>query len=119
MCITSSLSQQIWSSVDGGRTFQVFFSLPPGETVTKFALGSQALAFLTNTGRVFYGRPGSARVAQLDGLLVPPNSTELVFDSTGILNTLITSDQACLVISSCSLLSSSTLVVPVQLMKPA
>lgn len=63
--------------------------------MAKFALGSQALAFLTSTGRTFYGRPGSARIAQLDGLLVPPNSTELVFDSTGILNTVITRDQAC------------------------
>ena len=100
MCISrfSSLSQQIWTSVDGGRTFQAFFSLPLGETVAKFALGSQALAFLTSIGRTFYGRPGSARIAQLDGLLVPPNSTDLVFDSTGILNTVITSDQACHVI---------------------
>lgn len=58
-----------------------------------FALSSQALAFLTSTGKVFYGRPGSSRVTQLDALLLPLNVTELAFDSTGILNAMVTSDQ--------------------------
>ena len=61
----------------------------------KFALTSQALAFLTSTGKVFYGRPGSSRVARLDALHLRPNVTELVFDSAGILNAMITSDQVC------------------------
>ena len=61
----------------------------------KFALTSQTLAFLTSTGKVFYGRPGSSRVAQLDVLCLRPNVTELVFDSAGILNAMITSDQVC------------------------
>ena len=86
-------AMQIFLSADGGYTFQHLFSFSSGQTVTEFVFRNDIFAFLTSDGRVFYGRAGSSRIVQLESILLPPNATKLVFDSRGLLNTLIPSNE--------------------------
>ena len=82
------LTIQVLVSIDGGHTFQLLLPLPSGETVADFVVNDGALAFLTSGGSLYYGRPGTSRIMQLGSVLLPPNATELVFCTGGVLNAL-------------------------------
>ena len=74
-------------SVDGGFTFEQLLALPNNENVADFKLSEQALAFVTSSGRLFYGQPASRRLMEMQATngisLLDQNASKIVFDHSG------------------------------------
>ena len=95
VCIIAWYRLQIWLSADGGYTFHCLLAVPDGENVVDFDFSDHSLAVLTSTGRVFYGKVNSRQIEELDAVLLPTNTTKLVFDSSGDLGAYTFYSQVC------------------------